>query len=408
MNLDLFTFLIFLIPAVVVGLKFALMLWPEEALPESMRVKKDSNFTPTVAVMIPCYNEGRPVYESIKSVALSDYPNGQLKIYPQDDGSKDDSFGWIMKAAYDFPNVYPAENPENSGKTVTYLDALERSESEIVMIVDSDVTIAPDAMRKMMRNFADPKIGVVGAVVGTSNTNDSHLTALQTQLYAFGQRLAKIAESHFQSVAVIGGYALATRRLLMDELKPHILDRNWFGLPVKDGEDRFITHLLLLRGWNTYIEQEAETRTGAMDTFAKYFGQQLRWKRSLLRTFFWVARTLPMQARSMNIAALLALCSSVFTVFILFLGVVYFALINPVAIITPDHIGRAVAVMTVLSVYFLCTPKLHDQFVPNPLKMTMLLAWWVVNLFFLVVLSLGTLDNDAWGNREIKIKGVGK
>lgn len=404
MTLDLFTFIIFMIPMSIIGLRFALMLWPEAALPESMRVKKDPNFKPVVAVIIPCYNEGQPVYDSIKSIALSDYPAEKIKIYPQDDGSKDNSYGWMMKASYDFPNVFPAENGKNSGKTTTYLNALDRSESEIVIVVDSDVTISPETVSRMMANFADPKMGVVGAVVGVSNANHSPLTALQTQLYFFGQRLAKVSESHFQGVAVIGGYALAVRRHLIEELKPHIIDRNWFGVPVKDGEDRFITHLSLLRGWNTYIEQGAETRTAAMDTYSKFFGQQLRWKRSLIRTFFWVLRTLPMQFRQMNLAALLAMLSSVCIVFLLFAFLFYTAIINPAALISPDHMLRLIVVGTLVNLIFTRVGKLKDQWVLNPFKMCYFLAWWVVNEFYLVILSLVTLDQDAWGNREIKIK----
>jgi hyaluronan synthase len=402
--LDLYTFLVFMVPATIIGLRFALMMWPEAALPESMRVKKDPAFKPTVAVIIPCYNEGAPVYDSIKSIALSDYPADKLKIYPQDDGSKDNSYGWMMKASYDFPNVFPQENGKNCGKTITYLNAIDRSESDIVIVVDSDVTISPETIARMMANFADPKMGVVGAVVGVSNANHSPLTALQTQLYFFGQRLAKVSESHFQGVAVIGGYALAVRRHLILELKPEIVGRNWFGVPVKDGEDRFITHLSLLRGWNTYIEQGAETRTAAMDTYAKFFGQQLRWKRSLIRTFFWVIRTLPMQFRQMNLAALLAMLSSVCIVFLLFSFMLYTALINPAALISPDHMLRLLIVGTFVNLIFTRVGKLKDQWVLNPFKMGYFLAWWVVNEFYLVILSLVTLDQDAWGNREIKIK----
>lgn len=402
MNLDFMTYLVFLVPGAVVLIRFALMLWPEEALPERMRVKKDPAFKPTVAVIIPCYNEGRPVYDSIKSISESDYPQDRLNIYPQDDGSHDDSFGWMMKASYDFPNVFPEENGINLGKTRSYLRATERSESEITMIIDSDTTVAPNAIAKMMQNFADPKMGVVGAVAGIANPNHNMLTAVQTQIFFLGLRLSKISESHFQGVSVIGGFALAVRRLILLDIKDEILNRNWFGVHVKDGEDRFITNLSQLRGWNSYVEQEAEARTFAMPTYEKYFGQQMRWKRSMIRTFFWLIRTLPRQVRTGNIAALFALYASFFTLTIAFAMLILASLVNPLEVLDPARLGGLLCITTLFTCACMHAKRLEDQRINNPLKMILFPAWWMISTFFFVVLSVFTLDSDAWGNREIK------
>jgi cellulose synthase/poly-beta-1,6-N-acetylglucosamine synthase-like glycosyltransferase len=199
---------------------------------------------------------------------------------------------------------------------------------------------------------------------------------------------------------------LAVRRSVLVELKPFILSRNWFGVTVKDGEDRFITHLALLRGWNSYIEQGAEVRTFAMDTYPKYFGQQLRWKRSMIRTFLWVMRTLPRQVKTINMAALFALCASAFTVFILFMTLLFTALINPSAMFDPMQLIHLVIVTSLVSIACLNVDQIKDQLVYNPFKMILFLAWWVVNIFYLVIMSLFTLDQDAWGNRELKTKPV--
>lgn len=213
LDLDLFAFIIFAIPALIGVIRFALLIYPEKLLPKSTQVRKNLNHKPTVAVVIPCYNEGPFVYEAIKSVALSNYPKDKLKIYPQDDGSKDDSYEWMLKAAQDFDNVFPERNAENLGKTNTYLRAAERGQdSDIVMIVDSDTTAAPEALARMMACFNDERIGVVGAPAGIWNPHHNMLTAIQVYLYIFGIRLIKIPESHFRGVAVVGGYAFAVRR----------------------------------------------------------------------------------------------------------------------------------------------------------------------------------------------------
>lgn len=404
MNLELYGFLLFSIPAVIALVRFGLMVFPEGLLPHELHVRKDLNHTPTIAIVIPCYNEGPLVYESIKSCAINSYPQSKVKVYPQDDGSTDDSYEWMVKAGKDFSNVFPERNEKNLGKTNTYLRAAERSKSEIVMIVDSDTTLAPNALQNMMACFADSRIGVVGAPAGISNPHHNMLTAIQVYLYIFGIRLIKIPESHFHGVAVVGGYAFAVRRTVLQELKPEIRNRNWFGVPVKDGEDRFITHLSLLHGWGTYVEQSAEVRTTAMETYSKYFGQQLRWRRSLIRTFFWFVRTFPSQVKNMNPAGLLSLMSSGLCVLILLLGTVVLMTTNTLGIFAATKFVLAIFLGSLVMIGCSLVPHLKDQVLNNPLKLVLFLAWWIVNNFYLVVLSFFTLDQDAWGNRTKKIK----
>lgn len=365
-------------------------------------MRKNENYKPSVTIVIPCFNEGKAVYDTIKSVWDSDYPKDKLTICVQDDFSVDDSYEWILKASRDMDRVFPEQNEKNSGKTLSYLRGMERSQSDIVLIVDSDTLVAKDAVMKMMACFADARIGVVGAPLGTANPNHGMLTAMQTYLYFLGLRLAKISESKFQGVAVIGGYALAVRRHLLEELAPEIRDRNWFGVPVKDGEDRFITHLSLLRGWGTYVEQQAEVRAYALEDYPRYFGQQLRWKRSLIRTFFWVIRTLPYQVKNMNPMALFGIFSSGTLSLILMLGVITTFAGNPMALVDPRLFVMFGACIGLLMIVCSIKTSLRDQVLANPFKMVLFLAWFIVNLFYLVILSFFTLDQDAWGNRDKK------
>jgi hyaluronan synthase len=403
LDIDLFAFLIFAIPAMIGLVRFALLIYPEKLLPRKMQVRKDMNYTPSVAVVVPCYNEGPFVYEAIKSIALSLYPKDKLKIFPQDDGSKDDSYQWMLKAAEDFPNVFPERNEKNLGKTNTYLRASERGQgSDIVMIVDSDTTLAPEALGRMMACFNDERLGVVGAPAGIWNPHHNMLTAIQVYLYIFGIRLIKIPESHFQGVAVVGGYSFAVRRHILEELKEEIRNRNWFGVPVKDGEDRFVTHLALLRGWGTYVEQGAEIRTQAMETYARYFGQQLRWRRSLIRTFFWFVRTFPTQVKKMNPAGLISLASSGLYALIMLLATIMVFVANPLGIFDFSKLIPGLFIIAVVMIGCSLAPHLKDQVPRNPFKIVLFFAWWIVYNFYLVVLSFFTLDQDAWGNRTLK------
>lgn len=56
------------------------------------KVQQDFSLEPTVSILLPCYNEGPDVYESIKTIPQCDYPANKFEVIASDDCSKDDSF----------------------------------------------------------------------------------------------------------------------------------------------------------------------------------------------------------------------------------------------------------------------------------------------------------------------------
>src|ERR1700682_3983896 len=108
------TVLVLVVSAVFRCLLASVWQW---AVP-SVRVKKDYTYQPTVSILLPCYNEGQVVYETIQSISKSDYPNDKFEVIAQDDGSVDDSYEWMLKAQRDFTNIRVRvnRNANNMGK----------------------------------------------------------------------------------------------------------------------------------------------------------------------------------------------------------------------------------------------------------------------------------------------------
>ena len=72
---------------------------------------------PSLTVIIPAYNEGAMVENSINSVATAQYPKDRLEIFVVDDGSKDDTWEYIQAAARRYPHLVTAIRfPQNKGK----------------------------------------------------------------------------------------------------------------------------------------------------------------------------------------------------------------------------------------------------------------------------------------------------
>ncbi len=242
-------------------------------------------YEPTVTIVVPLFNEGRSIYDTIASLSGLDYPKAKLDIIIVDDCSTDDSYTWAQQGARAFPNVRVLRNPSNVGKRIGIARAVRASRAEIIVSVDSDVIVYPSAVRQLVRRFVSPEMAAVGGRVHISNPNTNWLTKLQTIKYYFGQEHLKNLERGLQSVMCLSGCLTAYRRHVLIALEPVLENRNLLGVPIKYGEDRFLTHQIIKAGYRTYQTMDAMCFTKAPATLRGYFNQQLRWKRSNLADF---------------------------------------------------------------------------------------------------------------------------
>ena len=94
---------------------------------------------PTCTIIVPAYNEGRLVWDTLKSVANSDYPEHKLQILAIDDGSKDDTFSWIQRAKAELGDrVEIYQQPKNMGKRHALYRGFKLGKGDIFITVDSD------------------------------------------------------------------------------------------------------------------------------------------------------------------------------------------------------------------------------------------------------------------------------
>lgn len=242
------------------------------------RVLED--YVPTVTVVIPLFNEGEQIYHTVMSLLRQTYPPERLTVMVVDDCSTDDSFEWAQRAARECARVVALRNPHNMGKRRGINHAVRRATSELVVSVDSDVVVHEDAVRELVRHFTGPEVAAVGGRVHVLNADENWLTRMQAVKYWFGYEYLKNVERWFGSVMCLSGCLTAYRRDVLLELEPILEDRNILGVPIKYGEDRFLTRQIVKAGYKTTMTLAAQCWTVAPNSLAKYFNQQLRWRRS--------------------------------------------------------------------------------------------------------------------------------
>ena len=173
-------------------------------------------------------------------------------------------------------------NPHNTGKRASIIRAVREATSEIIVSIDSDVIVEPDAIRQLVRRFARPEIAAVGGWVDIRNKHDNWLTRMQTVKYWYAYYAMRNLEWGFKRMLCLSGCLTAYRRSVLVELEPVLESRALMGMPVKYGEDRYLTRQIVKAGYLTTITLAARCRTFVPTTLRGYFSQQLRWRRSNL------------------------------------------------------------------------------------------------------------------------------
>ena len=239
------------------------------------------DYEPTVTAVIPMFNEGAAIKETLHSLLDSEYPLDKLKVICVDDCSSDDSYEHAREVARrSGGRLKVIRNRVNVGKRRSIIRATREADSEIIVSVDSDVVVDTGAIRQLVRRFTHDRIAAVGGWVDVRNKHDNWLTRMQVVKYWYSYFFMKNLEWGFRRVMCLSGCLTAYRRAVLIELEPVLEKRSVLGVPIKYGEDRFLTRQIVKAGYMTTMTLDARCRTFVPSTLSAYFSQQLRWRRS--------------------------------------------------------------------------------------------------------------------------------
>jgi hyaluronan synthase len=239
---------------------------------------------PGMTVIIPAYNEGAMVRQSIESVAAADYPRDRLRIVAVDDGSRDDTWEHIARSAAEHPGLVTALRfPGNRGKRAALEAGFRRATGEIVVTIDSDSVIDRGALLALAGAFRDPRVGAVAGKVTVYNRRSGLLPRMLHVHFALSFDLLRAVQSVYGTVYCCPGALAAYRRAavlaVLDEWKA----QTFLGAPCTYGEDRALTNYILDRGWDTLYQRSAVVHTIVPTTYWKLAKMYLRWDRSYIR-----------------------------------------------------------------------------------------------------------------------------
>jgi cellulose synthase/poly-beta-1,6-N-acetylglucosamine synthase-like glycosyltransferase len=177
---------------------------------------------PSVTVLFAAYNEEEHLAEKLENTKQLDYPAEKLQVVIVSDGSSDCTNAILREV--DDPRFEIVIRAARGGKCAALAVAVERARNRIFVLSDSSTMFAPDALRKLVRHFAEPTMGAVcGALSFQGNAESGQTEALywkyETTLRLMEARLGATLTPSGAIYAVRGDvYVPPTPDALVDDI----------------------------------------------------------------------------------------------------------------------------------------------------------------------------------------------
>jgi len=241
---------------------------------------------PTVTVIVPAYNEGKQVWATLMSLAKSDYPAHKLQLLAIDDGSKDDTWNWMLKAKQDLGDrVSIYQQPENKGKRHALYRGFNIGTGEVFVTVDSDSEVTKDTLRNLVSPFVvNEKCGAVAGNIRVLNNGQKALLPKMLDVsFVLSFEFVRSAESSLESVLCTPGALAAYRRTAVFGCLEEWINQTFMGQPSDIGEDRAMTNMILKQGYHVLFQRNAYAYTNVPEKYTGLYKMFIRWGRSNVR-----------------------------------------------------------------------------------------------------------------------------
>lgn len=237
-----------------------------------------NGYAPFVSIIVPVFNEGKIIKQSILSLLNLDYKNYEIIIV--NDGSSDDtkqiaeSLVGYQQGKYNKVKISVINQP-NLGKARALNAGIYYSKADFVLCMDGDSQLAPESLKAAVRHFKNPKIGAVAGNVKVLNRK-KFFTDLQALEYIEGLNMSRSAQSYIKLVNIIPGPIGLFRRKAIEQAGYYSSDTY--------AEDADLTLKILAKDWKIYYEPKSISYTEAPATLQQLLKQRYRWTRGILQS----------------------------------------------------------------------------------------------------------------------------
>lgn len=245
----------------------------------------NDNKLPTLTIIVPAYNEGRFVFDTLNSIAQSNYPKDKIQLIAIDDGSKDDTWDWMIKAKEqlgDFIAIY--KQPENQGKRYALYRGFNLASGDVFVSIDSDSLIEENTLRNLVSPFVvNNNCGAVAGNVKIHNLKKAIIPKMLNVSFAFSFGFIRAAQSQMNTVLCTPGALSAYRKEAVMNCLENWINQSFLGVKTDIGEDRAMTNMIMKQGYSILFQSNAFVYTNIPETYKTLRRMFTRWERSNVR-----------------------------------------------------------------------------------------------------------------------------
>jgi len=199
-----------------------------------------ADVTPSVTLIVAAWNEEDVIARRLENLLALDYPADKLEIVVASDASDDRTDAIAEEFAAREPRIRLLRCPRG-GKVAAQNRAVARSESDVVAFSDANCTWAPDALRLLVRSFADPDVAYVCGRLAIQEADGTNVEGTYWRL----ETLLREQEAETGSITGGNGSIYAVRRSDYADVDPRF------------GHDLSFPYLMVQHGRRAAYDPEA-------------------------------------------------------------------------------------------------------------------------------------------------------
>jgi cellulose synthase/poly-beta-1,6-N-acetylglucosamine synthase-like glycosyltransferase len=168
----------------------------------------DDASLPKVSLLVAAYNEESVIGQRARNALATDYPRDKFEAVIASDGSRDRTADEVRPHTTD-SRLKLLDFAQNRGKATVLNTVLPTVSGDVVLLSDANTEIEPAALRKIVRWFQDPNIGIVcGRLVLTDPAGGTNVDGMYWKYETF----LKKCEGRLGALLGANGAIYAIRR----------------------------------------------------------------------------------------------------------------------------------------------------------------------------------------------------
>ncbi|MFQ5470470.1 MAG: poly-beta-1,6-N-acetyl-D-glucosamine synthase [Gammaproteobacteria bacterium] len=242
---------------------------------------------PAVSIIVPCYNEGRNVVDTITYLDQQKYPD--FEIIAINDGSSDETGRLLDQICDRFPRLRVIHLENNQGKAMALRMGALMSPNEFLVCIDGDALLDEHATTWIMSHFVSSSR--VAAVTGNPRirTRSTLLGKLQVGEFSSVIGLIKRAQRIYGRIFTVSGVVSGFRKRALHQagywdlnMVTDDIDISW-KLQLDHWDIRYepnaLCWILMPETLSGLWRQRLRWAQGGMEALIKYGGQTLSWRK---------------------------------------------------------------------------------------------------------------------------------